>query len=953
MSQSDKPLYRVGILVQFTENSPTRKGYALPIGGRFEKNETGYIISVSDQKKIPDYDEAVMPEYLYTIRVGRGMSKEDIGGVPESLIENPNADISSLVENRLRKAQEKKEFKDSENRIGGSKKEKIAYKMIKLSDLEAIENDEALAIELIQKDKVFPKFNFEKEMSEGVSSGTAFLKNKLRASISSKPAKDKLKRQLYIGLIDYMYNKLQGVYTLSNFRSFREDMMQNAVKEYMKIIDPEKISQIEQRNDELQIEIDENQVKSTELEAGNSNFRKSMSDKYGGYGWESKATEEEKQTAIGLLDALRYYREQFYDLRKQKVNPVVDFIKQVSGGFNLYSDSVYSLSSWLYNEVFGAEFRNFITKNEESSATELLYKKSEDLEALSEEESKSLIESFTNSSRATIERKKRQLEELSKIDFMSDLDAFMQENASHSNYRGSFGGYYVSKHTPYNGCNTPQMKQWFKDGFIYFAKQTISEQEKEIAKYEHKYRERKENWEWAFEKKSPLAKKKSELKINTYPPLSYIKRTGGIKILDEDVTVDSIKTKFGFKEVEFGISLKDSESKEHVRHFLGAMADLADVLNYDIVQLNQFGGLSIAFASRGSGKASAAYYSLRKVINITKTKGGGAVAHEYMHYIDNIIPKIHRAEYTFEDFASAPTESYHRKIYKIHDNQVANRLRDIFNYIERRELPTKPQPTELVRIKKVIPASSLGYSLPDSMRDRNKGLQVAPTDIETYIRLYRDSHSRFKYIENLGKKDFILLGEIVNRFGYKEYEFEFMTVQTAYLAKSRNMGSIYWVREWELLARAFETYIYDKLDKAGRANNYLVSGAYFDDERGVYPQGEEREILFALYDALMATIKQAYSIGDFKAWTTERTDEYVALDEKDEDTLEGITVDDETGEVLEEVSLGESPKKDKFAEKLVKLYDLLIKSKEQMEEGGEISCDTNYSEQLKSFLLNL
>jgi hypothetical protein len=52
--------------------------------------------------------------------------------------------------------------------------------------------------------------------------------------------------------------------------------------------------------------------------------------------------------------------------------------------------------------------------------------------------------------------------------------------------------------------------------------------------------------------------------------------------------------------------------------------------------------LSIAFASRGSGKASATYESLRKIINITKSKGGGALAHEYMHYIDNIIPKIDR-----------------------------------------------------------------------------------------------------------------------------------------------------------------------------------------------------------------------------------------------------------------------------------------------------------------------
>lgn len=49
------------------------------------------------------------------------------------------------------------------------------------------------------------------------------------------------------------------------------------------------------------------------------------------------------------------------------------------------------------------------------------------------------------------------------------------------------------------------------------------------------------------------------------------------------------------------------------------------------------GELSIAFGARGSGNAMAHYEPLRQVINLTKTKGAGSLAHEYGHAIDYII----------------------------------------------------------------------------------------------------------------------------------------------------------------------------------------------------------------------------------------------------------------------------------------------------------------------------
>ena len=84
-------------------------------------------------------------------------------------------------------------------RVGGSKKEKAAYKKVQLSDLEDIEKDEATAIELIKKDRVYPVVDVGAEKDRGVSPGTAYLKTKLRASFGNQPPNDKNKRKVFVG----------------------------------------------------------------------------------------------------------------------------------------------------------------------------------------------------------------------------------------------------------------------------------------------------------------------------------------------------------------------------------------------------------------------------------------------------------------------------------------------------------------------------------------------------------------------------------------------------------------------------------------------------------------------------------------------------------------------------------------------------------------------------------
>ena len=77
-------------------------------------------------------------------------------------------DIDQEVEKALQEKQKNRQFKDAGKRVHGSRKEMAMYdKLISSSDLNSIEQDEATAIELIKKDKVFPKIDPQAEKENG------------------------------------------------------------------------------------------------------------------------------------------------------------------------------------------------------------------------------------------------------------------------------------------------------------------------------------------------------------------------------------------------------------------------------------------------------------------------------------------------------------------------------------------------------------------------------------------------------------------------------------------------------------------------------------------------------------------------------------------------------------------------------------------------------------------
>lgn len=70
-----------------------------------------------------------------------------------------------------------------------------------------------------------------------------------------------------------------------------------------------------------------------------------------------------------------------------------------------------------------------------------------------------------------------------------------------------------------------------------------------------------------------------------------------------------------------------------------AFTCLCLALNISPEDVSIGGKLAIAFGTRGSGNALAHYEPEREVINLTKMRGAGSLAHEWGHAMDDIIGK--------------------------------------------------------------------------------------------------------------------------------------------------------------------------------------------------------------------------------------------------------------------------------------------------------------------------
>ena len=90
-----------------------------------------------------------------------------------------------------------------------------------------------------------------------------------------------------------------------------------------------------------------------------------------------------------------------------------------------------------------------------------------------------------------------------------------------------------------------------------------------------------------------------------------------------------------FNAIQFGNTVTDPERLAHLKKFTESVEDLSSALGLTPEEVSFGGKLGIAFGARGSGDALAHYESDRKIINLTRKKGAGALAHEWFHGLED------------------------------------------------------------------------------------------------------------------------------------------------------------------------------------------------------------------------------------------------------------------------------------------------------------------------------
>lgn len=109
-----------------------------------------------------------------------------------------------------------------------------------------------------------------------------------------------------------------------------------------------------------------------------------------------------------------------------------------------------------------------------------------------------------------------------------------------------------------------------------------------------------------------------------------------------DVTEAMVMETFGLRAIEYGNWVKQADRQQLLNASYDGFMDLSKACGIPPVTVGFGGGLALALGARGRGGRTAAHYERdHLVINLTKTVGMGALAHEWVHALDHQAQRQH------------------------------------------------------------------------------------------------------------------------------------------------------------------------------------------------------------------------------------------------------------------------------------------------------------------------
>lgn len=282
----------------------------------------------------------------------------------------------------------------------------------------------------------------------------------------------------------------------------------------------------------------------------------------------------------------------------------------------------------------------------------------------------------------------------------------------------------------------------------------------------------------------------------------------------QDITTEKFMKAFGLRGGQFGNWVKQGANSKDRQGMLNdaydAFMDLAGVLGIPSEAIGLGGKLGMSFGARGKGSAMAHYEPSQVVINLTKTKGAGTLAHEWFHALDH----------HFTSFRDSPARNKSRE-----DTYITY----------------KPEPSMMY-----TPQKGRGYLISKPALEKRRANSKDPMYAAEN---WAPDSSHPEGVRPQVEEAFADLVNALNDSPMKD--------RATTIDKGAPDG--YWSRIIERAARSFESYIIHKLEQQGARSDFLANVTpenAFPRNMDRYPYLLESEMapVAEAFDNLFATI---------------------------------------------------------------------------------------------------
>ncbi|MED0677637.1 LPD1 domain-containing protein [Aneurinibacillus thermoaerophilus] len=380
-------------------------------------------------------------------------------------------------------------------------------------------------------------------------------------------------------------------------------------------------------------------------------------------------------------------------------------------------------------------------------------------------------------------------------------------------------------------------------------------------------------WEAAVKKKADKKNKSTNSTKEKWTRVlpEYFERIGGREIQikrPEDLLVI-----FGLRGAQFGKWVEDNSGGFHLKNTAEALADLADILAIQDEQISCGKVLGIAFGARGKGKAAAHYEPTLKVINLTKEGGMGALAHEMAHFLDNCLYEFSLGERTTGYASENPLgaklpSSVQEAIDAVIDAiSKGDAVKTVPNENKRWSFTGKFR--QMYKLLEGNVAKTIAFFEKEYLEEKErleKRLMERQDELNPAILKKRLKKIQRDCTKNIKKVQQVIAYIHEQETGEKLKDIPIATGKTYFLIEAEELDKgrkePYWSKPREMFARAFESWVQDKLNQQGRRNDYLVTGTKAIIGQP-YPRGEERKKINEAMDR-MVCILQEYFFSQFK-----------------------------------------------------------------------------------------